>query len=119
MFEVMKLIRERKWDSLVTWALLIIVGVTVPIAVGVQFERIIDPIVERIEQMESRELSELTQRAIAAYGIINTIEDLQVNPNNRINIYLGLQVDSIRTILFEIDRDRTLLFEDYFRRNNA
>lgn len=133
--DIMELIRERKWDSLIILVLLIIIGVTIPLATSYAMSKGLQeglaPINDTIESMDERirtidertlliqkgELEEITSRGIQAYKKIFTIEDLENNTQNSASIEIALRHPESYNVLFQIDRERTLLFEQYFCHN--
>ena len=128
MIEVVKLIRERKWDLLIVFVLLVIVAILMPLATR---QAVNDAIVEGLQPLtiaveETREsvqslerwnVTSLQNSAIVAYNKIETVEDLDPLTQNGLAIREGLKVQEIRDVLASIDLERTLLFEAYFAGN--
>lgn len=128
MIEVVKLIRERKWDLLIVFVLLVIVAILMPLATR---QAVNDAIVEGLQPLtiaveETREsvksleqwnVTSLQNSAIVAYNKIETIDDLDPLTQNGLAIREGLKVPEIRDVLASIDLERTLTFEAYFAGN--
>lgn len=128
MIEVVKLIRERKWDLLIVFVLLVIVAILMPLATR---QAVNDAIVEGLQPLtiaveETREsvkslerwnVTSLQNSAIVAYNKIETIDDLDPLTQNGLAIREGLKVPEIREVLASIDLERTLTFEAYFAGN--
>lgn len=136
MMDVVKLIRERKWDTLVILIAVVLLAISTPITfkhiVGESVETgitkaivpIADAIIKNSEQLEENSqrlknledmrISEIIDRGIAAYKKISTVDQLETSTQNAASIKIALQVPEARAILFKIDREKTLLFEDYF-----
>lgn len=66
-----------------------------------------------ITELKNYNIEEITGRAVSAYSKVFTIEDLNDSPEKRFSITQGLKLDSCKTILMAIDRERTLMFYDY------
>lgn len=123
MFELVKLIRERKWDSAVTWGLLVLLMVTGPIAIRAIMNNAINesPFVQSVEKIEEAviqiqlwNLESMRESAVAAYNRVYTIEDIGTFTQNGIAIKRGLRVPEIREVLATIDLERTIMFERFF-----
>ena len=122
---IANLLKNKKWDTLIIIALLAILFIAVPAAINYTINKSIDnsldehlkPMQEMIESINSdvselkhKSECELKERAVAAYSKIETVEDLNNNPSNMINIKMGLTDDDTRSLLMTLDKDRTLLF---------
>lgn len=138
MLEVVKMIRERKWDSVVTWFLLVILIAVLPTylddrigkqvttavdtSVGDDLIPLIEPIVASTEET-NRIVSEIQRQiiddkrdeAIVAFDTkIFTIEDLQPLTQNGLAVRNGLLIPEIRATLFAKDPQRVRIFEEFF-----
>lgn len=138
---IVELIRKRKWDSLVTWILVVLLGISLPLSVrAVLYDKAGDivnenlaPIVaeavsealkptieavttidRRVKNLEDMRISEIIDRGIAAYKKIETVDQLESSTQNAASIKIALRVPEARDILFKIDREKTLLFEEFF-----
>lgn len=121
MEKAFELIKKQRWESLVTWGLLIALGVTVPAAFGAKVEEIVDPVMdivqttnEDVKSLREHNETQMQNSAIVAYNKIFTIDDLDPLTQNGLAIREGLKVKKIRNVLASIDLERTLLFEKYF-----
>lgn len=126
MDKIIEFIQKKKYEMIVIIVLLIILFAVIPMAVGHAVDSAIgkhmqpinDYIVEmdhKINDISDRQIADITERGIAAYNKVYTIQDLKDNAQNAISIKIALSTPKVRDILFSIDKDRTLLFEKYFR----
>ncbi len=127
---ILNLITKRKFEVIVIVILLASLGFVLPYSIsGVINSAVgesIVPVVKSLEKLDGQisfleqiRKNEITERAVAAYGKIFTIEDLKNNPNNRINIKQALLIEHSKEILMTIDRDRTDEFYNYLIKINA
>ena len=129
MADVIKMIRERKWDMLIFFGLVALLWSMTPLAVrGAVSDTIkesldvaLTPIVEDMEEtriavqaIEQYNVTSLRNSAIVAYNKIKTVDDLEPLTQNGLAIREGLKNPDIREVLFSIDPERTLDFERFF-----
>lgn len=121
MTDVIELIRARKWDTLIMVGLIAVLIITIPLTIkytmAKSFEENLAPINNAIQKMESRQVNEIIDRGIAAYKKIHEIEQLESSTQNATSIKIALRTPEARSILFQIDRERTLLFEKHYGDN--
>lgn len=121
MTEILDLIRKRKWDTLIIGGLVAIAIITIPISVKYtmdkSFKENLTPIYNSIQKIEHRQVDEIIDRGIAAYKKIYELSQLESSTQNATSIKIALRTPEARDILFQIDRERTLLFEQYFGDN--
>jgi outer membrane phospholipase A len=125
MNKLLEFIKEKRFEMIVIAVLIIVLFAAIPSVIQASVDnaisRHLDPINDYIMAMDSkidliseRHVEDITERGIAAYKKIYTIEDLQNNTQNAISIKIALKTPSARNILYSIDSERTMLFEDYF-----
>ena len=123
MGKMIEFIQKKKYEMIVIVVLLIVLFAVIPMAIthsvdsaiGKHLEPINQYIVkmdEKINEISDRQLADITERGIAAYSKIYSIQELKDNTQNAI---IALATPRVRDILFSIDKDRTLLFEQYFK----
>lgn len=118
MIKIAELIRERKWDLLIVIALLTIIAVMTPLSVNYIIEkaigRTIEPLSEAVIQLERRQIDDIIERGVAGYKKVDSIEKLESSTQNAASIRLALKEPKAREILYKIDMEKTMLFEEYF-----
>lgn len=116
--KIAELIRERKWDLLIVIALLTIIAVMTPLSVNYIIEkaigRTIEPLSEAVIQLERRQIDDIIERGVAGYKKVDSIEKLESSTQNAASIRLALKEPKAREILYKIDMEKTMLFEEYF-----
>lgn len=126
MDKILDLIRDRKWDMLLILGLLLTISIVSPFAIKwavstaiietlSPIEESIDALEESVECLEDMQIAEIIDRGIAGYKKVQTIEQLESSTQNAASIKIALRTPEARIILFAIDRERTLLFEEYFQ----
>lgn len=69
---------------------------------------------ENINSMIERQNYDTLERGIAGFNKCHTIQCLEENPNNRINIKNALRLPDGKKFLSQIDHDKAELFISYF-----
>ena len=126
--EIIKLIRERKWDMIIILFLLVAASIMLPFyisgTINSTIGKSIEPVVlatesvqESVDSMMQLQIDDTMDRAIAAYNKIKTVDDLNPLNQNGVSIKRGLAIAEVRNALFVLDPVRTKQFEEYFLGN--
>lgn len=122
--------KEKKWDLIVITILILVISVVLPLAtkyaVQESVQKSIAPMQIQLSQIDSNvayistiQTKQILENGLAGYKKISTIDQLETNTQNAAAIKTALSIQSIRDILFSVDRDKTIMFEDYFKLNGG
>ena len=124
MMEFLDLIRQRKWDTLIMIALMILVSSMTPVFIKAAMNNVLKehmaPMKASLENLETYRNAEILERGIAAYkkfdGLsgIKLEEKLESSTQNCASAHLALMVPSIRPQLVLMDMELTFELLDYF-----
>ena len=127
MTKIIELIMEKKWLAVAIFLLFTVVVVTVPVWASYQIGEVvreeikplkedIQAMGESVENIESVQFKQIYGSAIAAYDKFDSLEDIQNSSSsqNKNAIELGLSIPKVRELLLLANREKTLIFIEYF-----
>lgn len=122
MVKFLDLVLEKRWMAVVLLLLISVVSFAGPLAVrqavNDSMKEMLTPIIESVECIEEIQFQQVLEGGIAGYKKINgDLDKLESSTQNSAAIKIALSIPRIRDILFTLDRENTLLYEEYFRMN--
>ena len=127
MVEVLELIRNRKWDSIVILSLLLIIGLAGPMAtaraVSLAIEEEMAPFIADLAEIKEITIDEVSGGGIAGYKKFIDYENenelftaMDKSTQNAEAIRRALNVPQARDVLVKLDSSKVAMFERYFNR---